>query len=309
MNPESQLKVSLQTLLQSCESYHPSAQDLMTSRNELWAVCTYILESLLQGQASSLMSSLVIGTHVPIGARLLATKWVVDPAQAAFQHTLLMSWNGRAKAYYGGQDFLIVWASVLPMADYLSRKRFVRGQDVITLKEVFTLIAQLRHLYMALKARWSDPLHKRWIIKLLTGAACLMLMNKPQTSILSLWNHLTLAGMGLPYPQEALQESAWAEGLDLHQTIMAAYSVVQTNSLFDCALNSLIAPTPSAQYRVITLVPTEDEMHIQKELAQMIALASRHPELGRCESLLTLKTPVIWDKGISWLLSNCALSG
>ena len=307
MKLESQQGVSLAALLQSSASYSPNEQDLITSRNELWAACTYILESLLEGQASSLMNSLVIGTHVPIGARLLATKWVVDPAQAAFQHTLLMSWNGRAKAYYGGQDFLVIWASVISMADYLSRKRFVRGQEFITLKEVFTLIAQLRHLYVAIKMQWSDPSHNRWILKLLTGAACLMLMNKPQASILSLWNHLTLAGMGLPYPQGAIQESAWAEGLDLHQTIMAAYSVVQTNSLFDCDLGGLIESTSSAQRCAITLVPTEEEASIQKELAQMISLAKSHPDLGHCESLLTLKNRALWDKGLSWLLSNCAL--
>jgi len=309
MNNSDKNARSLQVLLEECAISNPTKQDLLVSQNELLAVSAYVLESLLQGEASSLMNSLVIGTHVPLGSRLLATKWVVDPAQAAFQYTLLMTWNGRVKAYYDGQDFLIVWASVLSMADYLSRKRFVRGQSVTSLKEVFHLMAQLRSLYVGMKNQWSEPLYNRWILKLLTGAACLFLMNKSLERILALWNHITLAGMGLPYPPGHPQESAWAKGLDQHQTIMAAYSVVQTQSLFGCEMGAAMEPTTCPAVSAVYLNPCSDNNEIQKELKEHIILAKNHPDLGRCEVLLELKNQALWNKGLSWLLTQCSLSG
>jgi hypothetical protein len=281
-------------------------QEIMTSRDELWAISTYILESLIEREASVLMNSLVLGTHVPIGSRVLGSQWIVDPAQASFQHALLINWKGRAQKYYSDHNFLIIWATVLSLSDYLSRKRLVRGRQIITIREVFELVSVLRRFYVNIKSLWSDQRYNRWIMKILSGTACLMLMNKSHTNISSLWGHLTLQGFPNPYPHSNPKEAAWAAGLDLHQTVMTAYSVVQIEKDFSIEISQYL-DFPRYCDSSHFLDANFSQQTLKHELSSMIQKAHLHPDLGRCKSLLDLENPIQWEKGISWLLSQCSL--
>lgn len=281
----------------------PSEQELLQSHKEFLACASWILETLLQGEAFPLMNSLVVGTSVPIGSRLLGTQWVVDPAQAAFQHALLMAWNGRYEQYYGPHAYLLTWAGLLPMADYLNRKRIVRGQEPITLGHVYRLMSQLRTLYEDLARVWSGPAFQRWIVQLLIGAGCLHLMRKPGAHILSLWEHITCAGLGLPYHGSDRKDSAWAIGTDCHQAIMMAYSVVQTSCQREFVSYPPVSPGPAFTLLNQEKIAFEQVRH---ELEQSITKAYTNPDLGICDLLLALDKPQDWDLPISEIFSSCS---
>lgn len=96
------------------------------------------LDALDFPECTKLIGPAAAGTIVPQGARVPGTNYVLDPETAAFSLGCLIRWLDCNDTYTGAQgshpsDTL---AGILPLADYLSRRRLVSGQLALTMRDV-----------------------------------------------------------------------------------------------------------------------------------------------------------------------------
>lgn len=193
--------------------------------------CAFL--ALKSNQCKYTMGPIVPGTDVPLGARVPGTNLVHDPVKAAFDISLLIRWFDYNDTFLGKEwghpsDNL---GAVYAISDYLAKKRNVRAQKTIKMKDTLNaLIAAYEiqgrlSLEVCLNEKGFDHVY---FVKIASAASAMMLLKKNKENIMKVVSHAFADGVTLrSYRHEpnVTSRKSWAAGSASSRALTLAYMV------------------------------------------------------------------------------------
>ncbi len=197
-----------------------------------------IYETVQSAEPAKILEAIVPGTEVPLGARVPGTFLLLDPTQASFELVLLTGWFGHHESFpltnreIHPSDLI---GPIIAVADYISRKRIVRGLQPLKLKDVLDVLIKSYYCFVHLNQQLdlkSLGLDENFFLKVTSSAAVMKLM-KPESLLIKAVISLAFgdgAQFGFKGFQSVKNENhrqAWRNGFETAQSIRLAYLVIQ----------------------------------------------------------------------------------
>ena len=194
--------------------------------------CAFL--AVKSNQCKYTMGPIVPGTDVPLGTRVPGTNLLHDPVKAAFDISLLIRWFDYNDTFLGKEwghpsDNL---GAIYAISDYLAKKRNVRAQKTIKMKDTFNaLIAAYEiqgrlSLELCLNEKGFDHVY---FVKIASAASAMMLLKKNKVNIMNVLSHAFADGVTLrAYRHEpnVTGRKSWAAGSASSRALTLAYMVV-----------------------------------------------------------------------------------
>lgn len=186
-------------------------------------------------QCRYVLGPIVPGTDVPLGTSIPGTSIVDNPVKAAFDISLLIRWLDFNDTFLGKEwghpsDNL---GAIYAIADYLDKKRNVRGQKTIKIKDVlnslvcaYEIQGQLS-LKLSLNEKGFDHVY---FVKVASSAAAMMLLKKTKDNLMNVLSQAFADGVSLrAYRHEpnVTNRKSWAAASASSQALTLAYLVVR----------------------------------------------------------------------------------
>lgn len=193
--------------------------------------CAFL--AIKSNQCKYILGPIVPGTDVPLGARVPGTSLVHDPVKAAFDISLLIRWLDYNDTFLGKE-----WGhpsdnigAIYAISDYLAKKRNVRAQKTIKMKDTLnSLICAYEiqgrlSLDVSLNEKGFDHVY---FVKVASAAASMMLLKNTKENIMNALSHAFADGVTLrTYRHEpnVTSRKSWAAGSASSRALTLAYLV------------------------------------------------------------------------------------
>lgn len=197
---------------------------------------TCSLMALKSAQCDYTLGPIIPGSDVPLGSRLPASDLIQDPVKASFDMAFLSRFLNFAPIYsqYKGVDICPVdtGAALFALAEYLSKKRNVRSQEPLLLKEFLECFIKAYEIYGLLSSTLdlhSLSLERSTFAKVATAGTAMALLRKNQDQVESVIQHAFADGfdlMILPHEAGASHRCAWIEASAVSRAMTLVYTVV-----------------------------------------------------------------------------------
>lgn len=178
------------------------------------------IEALRFPAAARLCGPIVPGTHVPHGARVPGTAYVLDPVRAAFNIGLLIRWLDFNDTWLAAEwghpsDNL---GAILAVADWESRTRLARGEAPLTLHDVLTAAIKAHEIQgvLALENSFNRVgLDHVVLVKLASTAVIAPMLGLSRAQTIDALSHALVDGQPLRtyrHAPNAGSRKSWAAG-------------------------------------------------------------------------------------------------
>jgi 2-methylcitrate dehydratase PrpD len=192
-----------------------------------------MLWSSQQRAQLSILGPLVPGTNVPLGSRVPGTNFVLEPSKAAYDCSILISaLNNHDRLNIHDHDFYHpsdTVAALISVADYLTKKRQVRGKPVVSLREVLEVLVRAYECYGSL-IQQQPGRDLRYYTKVASVAAVTRLMKPHNPTVFQKAVCYVACEQAPLIANQYL--SSWDLGLTAQMSVTIAYlAVCDTNAV------------------------------------------------------------------------------
>lgn len=193
-----------------------------------------------------LLGPVVPGTTVPLGSRVPGTRFVLDPAKAAFDIGVLIRWLDYNDTWLAAE-----WGhpsdnmgGILAAADFISRRHKAGGKDPLTMREVLTSIIRAYEIQgvIALENSFNRAgLDHVVLVKLATAAVVTHLFGGGQEQIINAVSQVWIDGQSLRTYRHAPNtgpRKSWAAGDATSRGVRLAFLTMQGEMGYPSALTA-----------------------------------------------------------------------
>lgn len=199
--------------IKSSEAYETAKYILMDSLGVAVLALNY-------KECTKLLGPIVPGETIKKGARVPATKYELDPVQAAFNFGTMIRWLDFNDAWLAAEwghpsDNL---GGILTVADYVSRQKIAKKQKPLLMRDVLTATIKAHEVQgvMALKNSFNRVgLDHVILVKLATAAVTMKLLDGTQKQLCDVISQVFLDGQSLRTYRHAPNtgsRKSWAAG-------------------------------------------------------------------------------------------------
>lgn len=197
-------------------------------------------------ECTKLLGPIVPGTTVPHGSRVLGTKYVLDPIQAAFDISTLIRWLDFNDTWLAAEwghpsDNL---GAILAVADYVSRKRILQGEQPLTMHDVLNAMIKAYEIQgiLALENSFNRVgLDHVVLVKVASTAIATFLLGGNLDNIADALSHAWIDGQSLRTYRHAPNtgsRKSWAAGDATSRAVRLAWLVLQGEMGYPSALTA-----------------------------------------------------------------------
>jgi 2-methylcitrate dehydratase len=167
-----------------------------------------------------LLGPVVLGTRVPLGARVPGTRFILDPVKCAFDIGILVRWLDYNDTWLAAEwghpsDNL---GGILATADFVSRRNLAQGKSPLSMGDVLTAMIKAHEIQgvMALENSFNRVgLDHVALVKLATAAVAVSLMGGGREEIVNAVSQVWIDGQSLRTYRHAPNtgpRKSWAAG-------------------------------------------------------------------------------------------------
>jgi 2-methylcitrate dehydratase PrpD len=194
------------------------------------------LFSLKSAQCDYTLGPIIPGTDVPLGSCLPASDLIQDPVKAAFDNAFLVNFLNFSAIYPNAKSSDLSpadsGAALYALAEYLAKKRNVRAQEPLFLKEFLDCFIKAYEIYGVLSKVFdlsSLGLDDSYCAKISTVASSMALLRKDESQLRNVLTHAFADGFDLfiaPHQSGLSYRNAWVGASAVSRAITLVYMVV-----------------------------------------------------------------------------------